>query len=130
MREKINLPALKCVWKWPIPRRVGHTIFFFFFFIPSLKIHLAGFLESESSQVWAILYKKQCVSYNIYTIIFMTNFILTMKHILHKIHYHISVGMYVNWHDIKMIFLFTNKYLFKCLMYWVLYNSSIFHISQ
>ena len=60
----------------------------------------------------------------------MTNFIVTMKHILHKIHYHISIDMYVNWHDIKMIFLFTNKYLFKCLMYWVLYNSSIFHISQ
>lgn len=89
----------------------GGAHLFFFFFIPSLKIHLYGFLESESSQVWAILYKKQCVSYNIYTIIFMTNFIVTMKHILHKIHYHISIDMYVNWHDIKMIFLFTNKYL-------------------
>ena len=40
----------------------------------------------------------------------MTNFILTMKHILHKIQYHISIDMYI-----KMIFLFTNKYLFKCL---------------
>lgn len=106
MREKINLPTLRFVLKWPVPRRVGTP--FFFFFILSLEIHLAGFLESESSQVWATLYEKQCVSCNIYTIILWQ--ILTMKHILHKIHYHISIDMYI-----KMIFLFTNKYLFKCL---------------
>lgn len=80
-----------------------------FFFILSLEIHLAGFLESESSQVWATLYEKQCVSCNIYTIILWqilfwlwNTFCIKFTTIL--------VLTYI-----KIIFLFTNKYLFKCL---------------
>ena len=106
--RKNKFAYFEFVWKWPIPRRVGTP--FFFFFNPLLEDSSCWlpWIGIQSSMSYTIQ-ETMCFLQHLYHYP-MTNFILTMKHILHKIQYHISIDMYI-----KMIFLFTNKYLFKCL---------------